>query len=196
MRRLGSAESLVRSNHPMRPDWFVAGSSSDRRGPVIERVPSAPDQTFVAETLLTSFTDVIIYACNRSRRKTMTAKSQISDAEWQVMNVVWERQPLASQEVVAALANEHDWSAATVKTMLHRLVKKRVLAFKREGNRYHYRARIGRNDCIRQAAQSFVERVFGGETAPMLAHFVRSGQLSDEEIVELKRLLDEQEAQR
>jgi len=147
----------------------------------------------VAEPLLTSFTIVIIYTRNRLEGELVTRISQISNAEWQVMNVIWEHQPLSSQEVVASLADDHDWSPATVKTMMHRLVKKNVLAFKREGNRYLYRAQVRRTDCVRRAAQSFLRRVFRGETAPMLAHFVRSGQLSTSDISELKRLLDEQE---
>ena len=49
----------------------------------------------------------------------------ISDAEWQVMNVIWQGQPLSAQEIVAALANQESWAPATIKTMLHRLVKKK-----------------------------------------------------------------------
>ena len=64
----------------------------------------------------------------------------ISDAEWQVMNAVWQGQPLTAQEVVARLAGQSDWAPATVKTMLHRLVKKRVLAYQLQGNRYVYRS--------------------------------------------------------
>lgn len=123
-------------------------------------------------------------------------KYQISDAEWEVMHVVWERQPLSAQEVVAALSDDHGWTSATVKTMLHRLVKKDVLSFKKEANRYLYRSRVRRDDCVRRETQSFLQRVFGGNAAPMLAHFVRSSNLSTEDIAELKRLLDEQEAGR
>jgi BlaI family penicillinase repressor len=118
----------------------------------------------------------------------------ISDAEWQVMHVVWDRQPVTAQEVVAALALPHGWSPATIKTMLHRLVRKRVLSYATEGNRYLYRARARREECVRRASESFLERVFGGDAAPMLAHFVRNARLSRADIAELKRLLKEQEA--
>lgn len=121
-------------------------------------------------------------------------KYDISDAEWQIMHVVWDAQPIAAQDVVAALAGPTGWSPATIKTMLHRLVRKRVLRFSTEGNRYIYRARVRRDDCVRQASQSFAERVFGGEAAPMLLHLVRHVRLSADEIAELKRLLKEQEA--
>ncbi len=117
----------------------------------------------------------------------------ISDAEWQVMNAIWDGQPMTSQDVVAALADRQDWAPATVKTMLHRLVKKQVLAYELDGNRYVYRARARRASCIREASRSFLDRVFGGEPAPLVAHFLRSAKLSPEDISQLRQLLDDKE---
>jgi BlaI family penicillinase repressor len=119
----------------------------------------------------------------------------ISDAEWQVMNVVWDGQPLTAQEVIGKLADQADWAPATVKTMLHRLVKKGVLTYELQGNRYVYRARARRRDCVRQASRSFLERVFGGESAPLLAHFIRNARLSADEIAQLRQTLDEQKGE-
>ena len=119
----------------------------------------------------------------------------ISDAEWQVMNIVWEGQPLTAQEIVAALERDNDWAPATIKTMLHRLVKKQVLSHESQGNRYVYRSAVRRSDCIRQASRSFLERVFEGDPAPLVAHFLRSTKFSADELAELRRILDEQEAQ-
>jgi BlaI family penicillinase repressor len=119
----------------------------------------------------------------------------ISDAEWQVMNVVWDGQPLTAQEVIGKLEDQADWAPATVKTMLHRLVKKNVLTYELQGNRYVYRSRARRSDCVRQASRSFLDRVFGGESAPLLAHFLRSSKLSSEEIAELRQILNEQEGE-
>ncbi len=119
----------------------------------------------------------------------------ISDAEWQVMNVVWDAQPLTAQEVVAQLQVQNDWAPATIKTMLHRLVKKNVLTYESQGNRYVYRSRTRRTDCVRQAGRSFLERVFEGEPASLLAFFMRNSKLTAEEISELRRILKEQEAQ-
>ena len=118
----------------------------------------------------------------------------ISDAEWQVMNVVWSGQPLTAQEVVSQLETYADWAPATIKTMLHRLVKKNVLTYEAQGNRYVYRSRVRRTDCVKNASRSFLDRVFDGESGPLLAHFLRNTKLSAEEIAELRRMLDEQEA--
>ena len=82
----------------------------------------------------------------------------------------------------------------TIKTMLHRLVRKKVLGYSEEKNRYQYFSRVKREDCVCKASQSFLERVFGGEAAPLLAHFVRMGPLSRKELSELRKILKEQEA--
>ena len=117
----------------------------------------------------------------------------ISDAEWQVMNVVWQDQPVDAQQVVDQLAEANGWSSATVKTMLHRLVKKQVLAFDQNGKRYLYRATVRRSDCIRRASRSFLDRVFGGSAAPALMHLVKTCKLTDKELAELRKLLDHKE---
>jgi len=119
----------------------------------------------------------------------------ISDAEWHVMNAVWDQPPQTAQDIVATLSTQFDWAPATIKTMLHRLVKKGVLAYEADGNRYIYRARVKRAACVRDESRSFLDRVFHGEPASLLAHFLQSSRLSPEEIADLRRILDEQEAQ-
>jgi len=120
----------------------------------------------------------------------------ISDAEWQVMNVVWREQPVEAQQVIDELAASNDWTAATIKTMLHRLVKKHVLTFERDGKRYLYRARARQSDCVRSASRSFLDRVFGGAAAPALMHLVKTSKLTDDEIANIRRLLDTKEEKR
>lgn len=118
----------------------------------------------------------------------------ISDAEWQVMNVIWDGQPATGQEVVARLAGQADWAPATIKTMLHRLVRKNVLAYEQQGNRYVYRSNVRRADCIKQASRSFLERVFSGEPGSLVAHFLKNSKLSADDIAKLREILDQQEA--
>jgi BlaI family penicillinase repressor len=115
---------------------------------------------------------------------------RISDAEWIIMNLVWDCQPVDARQVIDQLAEDNHWSAATVKTMLHRLVKKGVLTHRADGKRYLYRAKVGRQGCVRQASRSFLDRVFGGQAAPALLHFVKNSQLTSEEVEELRELLD------
>src|SRR4051794_249355 len=112
---------------------------------------------------------------------------RISDAEWQVMDVLWAKAPATAGGVGEAIGPKSGWSPRTVKTMLGRLVKKKALRFQTEGNRYLYRPAVSRDECIRVESDSFVSRVFGGEAGPMLVHFVNEAKLSESEIRELKR---------
>jgi BlaI family penicillinase repressor len=122
----------------------------------------------------------------------MSRQPRISDAEWQVMEVLWNRSPLAAGDVVDALVDS-GWSPQTIKTMLNRLTKKGALSFQTEGKRYLYRPKVGRTSCVRSETRSFLKRIFGGEVGPMLAHFVDHEKLTPEQIRELKQLLDKKE---
>jgi BlaI family penicillinase repressor len=87
--------------------------------------------------------------------------------------------------------SHRDWSPRTVKTLLGRLLAKGALAHEPRGKAYVYRAAVQREDCVRQETESFLDRVFGGAAAPLLAHFVKRGRLSAEDVASLKKLLDE-----
>jgi BlaI family transcriptional regulator, penicillinase repressor len=122
----------------------------------------------------------------------MAAKTPtISDAEWEVMNVLWEQSPQTAGELAEALCERMNWSAKTLKTLLSRLVKKGVLRTQPQANRYLYSPLFPRSRYVRQESASFVDRVFGGGEAPMILHFVRRARLSKDEIEELRRILDE-----
>lgn len=120
---------------------------------------------------------------------------RISGAEWEVMNVVWEDHPISAQDVVDATAERRSWNLQTVKTLLARLVKKDALSFEREGKRYLYRPLVPRESCVRAESDSFLDRVFGGAPSPLLAHFLKNRQLSQQEIDELRELLRDKEAE-
>jgi BlaI family penicillinase repressor len=117
----------------------------------------------------------------------------ITDAEWRVMRVIWESQPASAAEVIAAVVPETGWSHRTVRTLLARLVEKGALAAEADGNRYLYRAQVSRSRCIRRESRSFLQKVFGGDAAEMLVHFVRNTRISPEQIAQIKRLLEEKQ---
>lgn len=121
-------------------------------------------------------------------------RPRISETEWEVMKVIWAQAPCSASEIIAALAKtDPSWHPKTIKTYLNRLVRKGALGFQKEGREYLYRPLVRENECISQASESFLSRVFGGSLKPMLAHFVEHKKLSAEEIRELKDLLNEQE---
>ncbi|WJI14694.1 BlaI/MecI/CopY family transcriptional regulator [Pseudoxanthomonas winnipegensis] len=115
----------------------------------------------------------------------------ISDAEAVVMEVLWERNPLGADEVVAALASRNDWAEPTIKTLLNRLLNKGAIQAAKEGRRYLYSPVLTRQAWVQQQSEGLLERVFGGRVAPLVAHFSQRGKLSAQDIAELKRLVQE-----
>lgn len=118
-----------------------------------------------------------------------SAPPPISDAEWDVMNVLWEASPRTASEIADALCEPKQWHPKTVKTLLGRLVKKGALRFKEEGNRYLYRPAFPRERYVEQESQTFLDRVFGGAAAPMLVHFVENNNLSESDLEELREII-------
>ncbi len=117
---------------------------------------------------------------------------RISETEWEIMQVLWAKAPLSSDEIIQRLAaSDATWHPKTARTLLNRLVKKKALAFRKEGRAYYYRPLVSEAQCVTVESSSFLDRVFGGSLKPMVAHFVQHKKLSAAEIRELKRLLEE-----
>jgi BlaI family penicillinase repressor len=115
---------------------------------------------------------------------------RISDAEWLVMQVLWSAPGRTADEVIEALKGKVTWNARTVRTLINRLLRKKALKYEKEGRRYRYFPAVKREECIRQERRSFIQRVYGGTVAPMLAAFIDDAKLSPEDIKELTRMLD------
>lgn len=124
----------------------------------------------------------------------MKTAPRISETEWEVMRIVWDRHPITAAEIIERLVRQDaTWHPKTVRTLLARLVKKRALDYEAQGRLYVYEPRVSERDCVAAASDSFLGRVFGGSLEPMLAHFVQHRKLSRKEIGELKRILDGEE---
>ena len=121
----------------------------------------------------------------------MPDHARISDAEWDVMEVIWTLGKVPAARVIEELAAKRDWNHRTIRTMLVRLVDKGVLKREGSGQQAVYRAAIARDKCVRRQTRSFVEKVFGGDPTSLLVHFIDQGRISPEELEELKRILDE-----
>ena len=118
---------------------------------------------------------------------------EISNAELAVMQVLWQRQPLSANDVVAALGDDKDWHEKTVKTLLNRLVGKGALGFDKDGRAYLYYPLIAEQDYQLQQSRSFVERLFAGRVAPLVAGFASQNKLNADDVEQLKQLIAEWE---
>jgi len=116
----------------------------------------------------------------------------ISDAESHVMEVLWRAPgPVVAEQVVVALLETQHWQSATVKTLLNRLLKKGAIAAEKDGRRFLYSAVLPREAWLARESESLVQRLFGGRIAPLVAHFGSQKKLSQADIKELRKLIDE-----
>ena len=115
----------------------------------------------------------------------------ISDAESEVMQVLWRKAPLSADEVIEALAARQDWQEPTIKTLLNRLLNKGAISAERDGRRYLYSPLLQREDWLLEQSSSLLERLFDGRVAPLVAHFSQHRRLSQKDVVELRRLIEE-----
>jgi predicted transcriptional regulator len=114
---------------------------------------------------------------------------RISDAEHAVMEVLWEESPLTAQEVTERV--ERDWTANTVKTLLGRLLAKKIVAHEEQGRRYLYRPLVARADYVEGESRRLIDRLFGGKLTPLVAHLAERDALTAEDISEIEALLKE-----
>ena len=115
---------------------------------------------------------------------------KLSDAEWRVMKVVWERADASSRDVLDALAADTAWAYTTVKTLLTRLETKGAVTARLVGQTARYRPAVSRDEARGSALQSLVDRAFEGTLGTLLHHMVDRERLSSADLVELRTLLD------
>lgn len=119
----------------------------------------------------------------------MKSAHRISEAEWEVMKIVWKKSSISAQQIIDALSASTNWSPTTIKTLINRLLRKGALRFEKNGKSYLYSPAWTENQCRTREAESFLDRVFDGALSPMLTHFVRSQRLSKKELRELEHIL-------
>jgi BlaI family penicillinase repressor len=119
---------------------------------------------------------------------------KISEAEWEVMKVLWKNSPMTANEIVDELKAKTRWKRETIRTLINRLVQKKVLGFQKKSRQYHYFPLVTEAEGIKAEAESFIKRIGGGSIEPMLAAFVEEKQLSAEKIARLKSILSRAEA--
>ncbi|WP_432403337.1 BlaI/MecI/CopY family transcriptional regulator [Wukongibacter sp. M2B1] len=115
---------------------------------------------------------------------------QISDTEWKVMKIIWEKSPITANQVIDRLDGMTDWSDRTIRTLLNRLVKKEAISFEKDGREYLYYPIVTEDECIKEENRTFLERVYGGALNLMFTKFLEDEALNEDEIEELKQILN------
>lgn len=120
----------------------------------------------------------------------MTHLPQISEAEFEVMKIVWKYAPISTNEITERLLKTTAWSPKTIKTLIKRLVTKGALSYEKQSRVFVYTPLVKENEYIKQESNSFLERYYNGDITAMLSSYIENGQLTEKEIKTLRSLLD------
>lgn len=115
----------------------------------------------------------------------------ISEAEWEIMRVVWANLAVTSREVIDILEEKMDWKESTIKTLLGRLVEKKALETNREGRKFIYTANISEKDTMKNYSEDILSRVCNKQDGKIVRNIVEEATLSQTDIAELIELLHE-----
>ncbi len=119
---------------------------------------------------------------------------QISEAEIEVMKVLWEKNASTAKEIIAEIEKTNDWKPKTIQTLLSRLVAKgAVRTEKKDAKSFIYSAAVKKEDYQSYANRSFIKKLYDGSLNLMLASFIKDAQLSKADIEELKNILEEKQ---
>jgi len=125
----------------------------------------------------------------------MTQPYELTKAEWEIIQVVWEREPCAAPAVQEELAARKNWTYSTVKTLMDRMVAKGLLTTERIRNLILYRSAISQQDAQRGELLRTVKRAFGGAFTPMMQFMLDSDALSQKELGELQNMVQKKRRQ-
>lgn len=122
----------------------------------------------------------------------MKSLPQISEAEFEVMKIVWKYAPISTNEITDRLVKTTTWSPKTIQTLIKRLVTKGVLSYEKEGRVFVYTPLVNQDDYIGQESNSFLNRFYDGQITAMLSAYLDNDKLSKEEIDTLRSLLSKE----
>ena len=116
---------------------------------------------------------------------------QISEAEFEVMKVVWKYAPINTNEITEKLTQTTNWSPKTIQTLIKRLVSKKALTYEKHSRVFVYTPLVKEDEYIRRESNTFLNRFYDGNIISMLASYIEDDKLSEAEIDTLRSLLSE-----
>lgn len=120
----------------------------------------------------------------------------LSDGEWKIMKLLWEKSPYTLGELAKRLERETGWTRATVFVMLKRLIAKGAVRVDEEARVHEYYPIIKHREVIPEETESFLNRVCDGSIGVLFSALTERKALSDNDIAELRRILDDAEKKR
>lgn len=118
---------------------------------------------------------------------------ELSEAEWNVMESLWESSPKVGSQIVSDMVSRTGWSRSTTLTMLRRMADKGLISCEDNGKMKTYKPLIERETAVKKETESFLNRVYHGSISMLVCGFVERQRLSPEELSELRQILDRAE---
>lgn len=115
----------------------------------------------------------------------------ISEAEYEVMKIIWSSSPISTNEVIEKLVDTSSWSPKTIQTLLSRLVKKGVLDYQKDSRVFVYTPLVEEEEYLEQESNTFLNKFYDGKLKSMIVSFLEQDKLTKENIDELRSILED-----
>ena len=113
----------------------------------------------------------------------------ITDAEWEIMRVVWTKEETTSNEIIDVLQGKTDWKPSTVKTLLSRLVTKHYLETRKEGKQFIYHALVEESKAVKQVREELFDKICHKKIGSLLIDVMGEKELSLSDIEIMEKIL-------
>lgn len=117
---------------------------------------------------------------------------QITEAEYEVMQIIWHNYPISTNEITEQLLQTTNWNPRTIQTLIKRLATKNIITYEKQGCVFVYTPLLKEEDYVSQQSKSFLDKFFNGNLSSMVSTFLDHRNLSKAEINELKSLLEQE----
>ncbi len=120
--------------------------------------------------------------------------NKITEAELEIMKVLWENKEATSLQIIDEVSKTTDWNKNTIKTLISRLVEKEAISVdKNKGNLYLYTPNISIEEYKSEENKNFLKKLYNGSINDMLLTFAKSNELTRKDLEELMKLIDSEE---
>jgi len=114
---------------------------------------------------------------------------KLTQAEWQIMNALWEKHPATARDVMSRLPKDVKWAYTTLKTMLSRLVEKKAVSEQKQSNTSMYEPLISQRKARLSAFRLLLDQSFDGAMGPLMHFMLQEQKLNDKQKKELIEIL-------
>lgn len=125
-----------------------------------------------------------------------TDHPSLGEQELEVLRYIAEHAPVTAREVAERFGDEQGLARTTILTVMERLRRKGFITRRRREGVYHYSPRVAQQEVLQGIVRQFIERTLGGSVSPVVAYLSQARKVSDSDLQELQRLVDELKAER